>query len=341
MSAAGRSYDWIEGWAEVPSSQAYEVAWAHNGLAVTRDGFIVGLTHDSAKVLVFDEHGRLQRAFDCGIVEGHGLAIHEEGGKEYLWVADCGLRLRPKADSTSGYEPWIPKPAGCVLKVDLVTGAVVTELAVPRHELYDSGAKYLPTSIAPTTSGDVWVADGYGASLLHRFGPSGDQVATFTGEESNAGRFNCPHGILIDHRRAEPELYVADRGNERLLVFDLHGAFKREVGQGLFAAPSALALGGDLLVVGELQGRVTLLDTDDNVVGHLGDNVAASGRPGWPNELIDGETVRPRAQRGKFGSPHGLAVDQKGNIYVSEFVIAGRHIKLNNASPAAAGTGDG
>lgn len=70
-------------------------------------------------------------------------------------------------------------------------------------ELKDPGSDWSPTAVAVIEeTGDVWVADGYGQDLVHRFDMSGQHVRSLTGEEG-AGRFSCPHGLVVDRRRGE------------------------------------------------------------------------------------------------------------------------------------------
>ncbi len=93
-----------------------------------------------------------------------------------------------------------------------------------------------------------------------------------SGRLEGAGRFNCPHGIFIDRRKAEPELYVADRANHRVQVYDMEGRFKRSFGDNFLSSPRAFVTDGDLMVVAELRARLAVLDLDDNLVCYLGDN---------------------------------------------------------------------
>ena len=85
-----------------------------------------------------------------------------------------------------------------------------------------------------------------------------------------------------------------------------------------------------MLVIAELRARVTLLDIDDRPVAYLGANEQVCDDPGWPNnEDENGNKVRPRVlTQGKFNSPHGMAVDAAGNVYIAEWLIGGRFIKL-------------
>ncbi len=109
-------------------------------------------------------------------------------------------------------------------------GSVLTRLARLTHTQYGS-LPYAATMVAVAEveqggSDNVWVADGYDASLVHRYSADGELLQTLDGTDE-AGLFNCPHGIFIDYRGAELELLVADRSNNRGQIFDLEGKFKR------------------------------------------------------------------------------------------------------------------
>ena len=192
-----------------------------------------------------------------------------------------------------------------------------------------------PTSVAVDEerfggSGDVWVADGYGQSYVHRYDKTGAYIGSINGEEGSAGRFNCPHGIFIDRRRGEPELYVADRANARVQVYALDGSFKRVFGSEFLTTPSAFVTHGDQMIIAELRARLTVVDGDDNLVCYLGANESVCDVDGWPNNRDSEGKLIPTSllEPGKFNSPHGMAVDADGNLYVAEWLIGGRLTKL-------------
>jgi len=82
--------------------------------------------------------------------------------------------------------------------------------------------------------------------------------------------------------------------------------------------------------VGELRARLAVLDADDGLVTYLGDNDSVYDLDGWPNAKDrSGDTMRTtHLEPGRFNSPHGVAVDGEGNIYVAEWLIGGRITKL-------------
>ena len=121
-------------------------------------------------------------------------------------------------------------------------------------------------------------------------------------------------------------------------MYDTDGRWLRTVGEGFLNSPSAFVTDGPNIVVGELYARLAVVDMDDRLVGYLGEDDQARQRPGWPNGLgPDEQPARnPNLQPGRFNSPHGLASDADGNIYVAEWLIGGRMIKLDHVpSPKA------
>lgn len=302
--------------------------WAHHGVAVTASGRVVAFDAGDDRVLVFTPDGELVDSWPTGLVEGHGITCVQEEGREAVWIADCGQKMSPVAEGE--YELLSPAPHGRVVKFDLA-GTVLMELPVPSLDAY-ARSRYAPTAVVVDQSpaggtGRIWVADGYGENSVHVFDATGDYLETLDGS------FDCPHAMLIDRRRAEPELCIADRENSRLQVYGLDGVHRRTIDGGdRFHRPSALAVAGDLLVVAELEARLAVLDRNDQLVCHLGADQEAPTRTGWPNlTTAFGRTVRPPLQPGFFNSPHGLAVDGQGNLVVAEWLIGGRITRLRHS----------
>jgi hypothetical protein len=259
--------------------------------------------------------------------------VARHGEAESLWIADNGDSWVALPDRSYGSaRPPTSRIEGAVVQLAL-DGSEITRLTTPDHPAYESG-NYCPTDVAIDERhvgghGDIWVADGYGQSLVHHFDADGRLLNTITGEEG-AGRFIGPHAIHVDHRGGDAEIYIADRENARIQVFSPDGSFLRVVGMGTLISPGGFASLGDELIVSELDGRLAILGRDDTIVAIIGQGgLDGRNRPGWPNSLDDtGATVRPTLTDGVFNTPHGIATDGDGNVYVSEWVIGGRLIKL-------------
>ena len=324
-------YEWIDSWARIPDSESARMGWAHPGIVVTEVGDIMTCHQGGPTVLVFDDQGNLKSSWVGDFADAHGMTLVKEGESEVLWIADNGSKR--SFQHGYGYPPGSDQSSGQVLKMTL-DGQTVMKLQPPDHPVYER-TRYAPTSVAVNEerhggNGDVWVADGYGASYVHRYDKSGDYIGNINGEEGRAGAFNCPHGIFIDRRKPEPELYIADRANARVQVYDLEGNFKRVFGEDFLTTPSGFVTRGPLMVIAELRARLTVTDADDKFMSYLGDNEVVCEVEGWPNNQNERGEIVPTSllHPGKFNSPHGLAVDGNGNLYVAEWLIGGRITKL-------------
>jgi len=295
-------YRWVENWVNAPGGSQEQMSGRTHGVAVLRNGEIVLFRQGEPAVLFYSPEGELCRSWG-NFPGAHGLTVVEENGEEFLWLVDEA--------STE------------VVKTSL-DGQVVQSLPKPPHALYESG-RYVPTWVAVAEerfggNGDIWLTDGYGSSLVHRFDKAGNWLATLDGTEG-AGRFSCPHGLALDTRRAEPEFYIADRKNRRFQVYGMDGGYRRTFGADFLNSPDVGIPMGSHLLVPELVAGLTILDGEDRPAAAIGFNSEVGTKEGWPNE-------RRWVEEGKFNSPHSAAADANGNIYVVEWITGGRVTKL-------------
>lgn len=301
LDTSVHKYRWHEDWVSVPPGNAAVPNGRTHGVAIDRKGNLYVFHQEVPAMLVYDQNGVLINSW--GDYPGaHGLTLVEEGDDEFLWLTD---QDKPAVEKTT------------------LSGNVCQSIDQPDYAWRE---KYVPTWVAVNEArhggnGDIWVADGYGSGRVNRYSAVGDFISSLDGTEG-AGRFNCPHGTWFDRRKSPMELYVADRGNRRIQVFDSEGRFLRSFGESFLTSPDCFALNGDTVVIPELLGRITLVDANDKLLYHLGENETAGKdkNPAWPND----NPIAP----GKFNSPHGAAVDASGNIFVVEWRVGGRVIKL-------------
>ncbi len=328
ISAGDFRFEWISDWAELPSGDSVTRGWAHHGAAFSTAGQIVTFHPTESLVVILATDGKLVRSFEVPVIEAHGLTLATHGSTQSIWLADNGR----KRDPFQGYEYMPDPPVGKVIRVSM-SGEVESELPTPDIAVYESDL-FSPTSAIAFDdrcggNGDIWVADGYGQSLVHRYNAAGEYLSSIDGT-TGAGRFDCPHSLWIDTRPGTSELLVADRANGRVQVFDMEGGYIRTFGADYFDRPTVFADYGENLLVGELNARVTIVGPNDEFAGYLGDNTPVSEEPAWPNEPDENDVPRrtSRLVEGLFNSPHGITSDPDGNIYVTEWLIGGRYTKL-------------
>jgi DNA-binding beta-propeller fold protein YncE len=164
-------------------------------------------------------------------------------------------------------------------------------------------------ALCPRT-GDVYVSDGYGNSRVHKFDPEGRPLLSWGEPGTDPGCFNIPHNIATD---AEGLVYVADRENHRVQIFDGRGRYLAQWNNlhrpcGLFAERG----NGGLLYVGELPSHLAV----NREVPNLGARVSILSVKGELVTRVGGRF--PGEQPGEFVAPHGCAVDSRGDLYVAE-----------------------
>jgi hypothetical protein len=162
------------------------------------------------------------------------------------------------------------------------------------------------------------VADGYGKSFIHQYDKRARYIRSFGGKGKEPGQTDCPHGLMVDTRSTKPSLVVADRSNRRLQYFTLDGKHAGFVTDEL-RAPCHFHTRDKIMVIPDLESRVTLFDQNNKLIAHLGDGGSYAG-------IRD----KPRDQfiPGKFVAPHSAYFDHDGNIFIVEWVEVGRVTKL-------------
>ncbi|HYZ85041.1 MAG TPA: peptidyl-alpha-hydroxyglycine alpha-amidating lyase family protein [Bryobacteraceae bacterium] len=154
-------------------------------------------------IVVFDGKGKYLRSWGKGMFGNpHGLRVDPD---DNVWITDNGdhqvMKFSPK-------------------------GELLLTLGIKKQQGADDKTFYRPTDIAfhPKTR-DVYVSDGYGNSRVVRFSKDGKYRSTWGTKGAGPGQFNTPHSIAID---SQGLVYVSDRENNRIQIFDAEGKFLRQ-----------------------------------------------------------------------------------------------------------------
>lgn len=313
LGSGRQTYTLDDDWGKLPQGMKYGF-----GCAIVADAHDrVFVTSRSANpcVAIFDRDGKLLETWSKDFADAvgytpeqvaataHGLYWSKEGNDEFLYWTE---------NVTGGKGG--PRLGARVYKTDLRGKVLYTLGNVDRESSTSQKFDFTnPTDVAVAANGDVYVVDGYGSQLLHRFDKSFKLIKTIGGRGKEHGKFNVCHGIWINTLKKEPEVYVADRANNRAEVYALDLEYKRTIPD--LRLPCCFYQHDGLLYVPELGARVTILDAQDKVVARLG----------------DGQGIKPAEidrHPDKFATPHALTVTSNGDLYVLEWLPHGRPRKF-------------
>lgn len=281
----------------------------------------LGPTHGS---VVIDSQGNVFTSTQQGvfIFSPDGQIVHTFLGKEYSNIHD--MEIRSEDDGEFIYGARNQDAEG--IKFNAHSGEIVLKLPFPE----ESGLnlkRFNPTAITVANNGDIYLSDGYASNHIFRFDRTGKYLSHFGEKGNGLKQFNTAHGMTLDTRYDPNRLLICDRNHEpkgRLLHYDLDGNFIEEVVTGL-GMPTSAAIQGDYVSVPDLQGRLVILDKTNTIISVLGHNPdAAKGR----------SFNIPQSQwvEGHFSGTHGSFWDREGNLYVQDWNVSGRLMKLQRVS---------
>jgi DNA-binding beta-propeller fold protein YncE len=260
------NYEAVPNFFQLPAGEHFvEVA----GVAVNSKGHIYVFHRGKHPLMEFDASGKFLRSIaDDLFVTAHTVRVDAE---DNIWTTDVGSHV--------------------VLKLS-PEGRVLLSLGRMRTPGDDVLHFNQPTDVAFDREGNIYVADGEGNSRVLKFNKFGNPLLGWGMKGDGPGQFNLPHSIAIDGDL----IYVGDRENGRIQIFDLNGGYFGEwkLGHpfGLFITPDHFIYMSDAIV-----GRILKISRDGKVVGAL-----------------DG----PSPDKGRHFDPHSLAVDKDNSIFTAE-----------------------
>jgi DNA-binding beta-propeller fold protein YncE len=300
----------ITGWADLPDGRTWgstagiDIGPDQNIWTYDRCGAfaLAGdcATSDVDPILKLDRAtGEVLTSFGAGMfVLPHGFHVDREGN---VWVTDS----QGNAEGTKGHQVIKFSPEGEVL-LTLGTAGVA-----------GSGPGMLnePCDVITAANGDIFVADGHSGQgekpppgstgRIVKYNSAGEYITEWGQIGSAPGEFRTPHALAFDSRG---RLFVADRGNHRIQIFDQEGNFLDSFEQ--FSRVSGLFI--------DANDTLYAIDSESNPTRHP--DWKTGVRIGTVNEDRVTAFIPPHEiETGSYGAAgEGIAVDADGNVYAAE-----------------------
>lgn len=287
------TYEVLADWGNLP--EGWQGFGDVGGVAIDKHERVYVFNRGTHPMVVFDSDGTFLASWGEGLFSTPH-AVHM-GPDDTIYCTDSGDHTVRR----------------CTLE-----GKVLLEIGIPgRPSPFMSGEPFrncTHTALSPT--GDIYVSDGYENARIHKFSPNGDFLMSWGTPGVGEGEFNLPHNIACD---SDGWVYVADRENHRIQVFDANGTFETQWHN--VHRPSALFIAQEedsLCYVGEA-GPVFAFNRG---APNLGPRLSVFRKTG---ELLVrlGNAPTRGLNPGQFISPHGLAVNARGDIFVGQVSVAG------------------
>ena len=289
-------YEVAEGWGELPDG----FEWGQIGaVSVDSQDQVHMFTRTNHPVMTFARDGKFVSTWGEDVFgDAHGMYID---GDDNLFAVD---RAGNKAMKFT-------KDRKMVFELGNKGQASDTGYTADHKEVNRAAGPFnAPTDVALSANGDFYISDGYGNCRIHKYSASGELLFSWGEPGTDPGQFNIPHNICCD---ADGWVYVADRENHRVQVFDGNGRFETQWHNMHRPCGLCMATGADpLCYIGELGPGMKVNRETPN----LGPRISIMNNKG---ELLAriGNIHRGMAPN-QFLAPHGLAVDSHGDIYVGE-----------------------
>jgi peptidylglycine monooxygenase len=249
-------------WGQLPAGKSLGLV---SQLAVDSRGSVYVLQRANPPITVFDATGAFVREWGDGLIlDGHGICIAPD---DRVYIVDRDAHQIVVFDTS-----------GRVM-------ARIGERHRPRH-----GAPFNhPTDLAIAADGEIYVSDGYGNSLVHRFDPDGRLIASWGEPGGGPGQFSTPHAVWVDR---QDRVLVADREHDRVQLFDRQGHYLAAWGDFYHPMDICEDLDG-MVLVSDQTPRLTMMAPDGRLAGRC----------------------RPVLNGG-----HGVWADHDGNIFLAEMI---------------------
>ena len=277
----------------------------------------LGPTHGA---VVIDQAGNIYTSANAGVFvfSPEGKVIHSYLGGDYTNLHD--MEIRQEADGEFIYGARNANAEA--IKFNAHSGEVTLRLKLPA-EANLGEIPFSPTAVTIAANGDIFVSSGYASDHIFKYDKEGKYLLHFGVKGNGLKEFNTAHGMTLDTRYEPARLLICDRNHEpkgRLLHYTLEGEFIEEVVTGL-GMPTSACVQGDYVSVPDLHGRLVILDKSNTIIAVLGHNTDPAQRANF-------NVPQENWIEGVFSGTHGSYWDAQGNLYVQDWNVAGRLMKL-------------
>jgi DNA-binding beta-propeller fold protein YncE len=286
LGSGSFTYRLENAWAKLPSGWKLRDVTA---VAADKDDRVYVFSRSEQPMMVFDRDGNFLTHWGKGTFKRpHGIHIGPDG---MLYLVDDGDHTVRKCT-----------PEGKVLLV----------IGIPNKPTpFMSGDPFCRcTDVALSPKGEIYVSDGYCNARVHKYSPDGKLLLSWGAPGADIGEFNIPHNIVCDDRGW---VYVADRENHRVQIFDGNGRYEAQwTNMHRASALEQHERGDKLFYLGEIASHLRA----NRHVPNLGPRISILNGEG--KALARLGVLPPGNAPDRFMSPHGLAIDSRGDIYVGE-----------------------
>jgi DNA-binding beta-propeller fold protein YncE len=259
-------------WAKLPKGWNFGEC---SGVATDKQDNVWVFNRGAHPVIQFDRRGNFLQAWpDIKIVSSHGIRVDAEGN---IWLIDVKGHVVIKCN-----------PEGRVL---MILGS--RQGTAGNNDSKDAFNE--PTGIAFGANGDLYISDGYINARVIKFNRNGEYITHWGKKGTGDGEFNLVHDVCLD---SQERVYVADRTNQRVQIFDSNGKFLGKWTD--IGAPWGLIYSRKencIYMCDGLNNRIVKLSLEGQILGTLSSY---------------GKTP------GKLDFAHNIAVDSSGALYVAE-----------------------
>jgi DNA-binding beta-propeller fold protein YncE len=289
VNAAPNPYQVVDNWAQLPQGRVWGMAI---GVDIDRDGKSVWVFDrcgaktctgsQVAPIQKLDASGKLLTSFGAGMFNfPHGLFVDRDNN---IWATDG------KGEGGKGHT---------AIKFSQ-DGKVLMTLGTPGVAGTDETHFNAPSDVVVAQNGDIFVADGHGGDTnarIVKFSKDCKFITAWGHKGTGPGEFQTPHGLAMDQAG---RIYVADRENDRVQIFDQDGKFIAEWKQ--FGRPSGVFIDQhDVIYVADSQS---------------GEKFNKGFRQGIRiGSVADGKVTAFIDKAGTSEMPEGVAADAEGNVF--------------------------